>query len=69
MVRVIVNSDDILVFDQSVSEEYIKLYAEELEIIRNYGLERSLKGRTRWKWLGGYLKNFSGGIYGAKKSD
>ena len=45
-VRVTVNSDDVLVFGQSVSEEYLKLYqegvfkAEELEIIRNYGLQR-----------------------------
>ena len=45
-VRVTVNSDDILVFNQSVSEEYLKLYqegvfkAEELEIIRKYGLQK-----------------------------
>jgi adenosine deaminase len=44
-VRVTINSDDILVFGQSVSKEYLDLYeagvfsAEELNIIRKTGLE------------------------------
>lgn len=44
-VRVTINSDDILVFGQSVSKEYLDLYeagvfnAEELNIIRKNGLE------------------------------
>lgn len=44
-VRVTINSDDILVFGQSVSSEYLNLYeagvfnAEELNIIRKNGLE------------------------------
>lgn len=43
-IRVTINSDDILVFNQSVSEEYLSLYRaglftpEELDIIRQYGL-------------------------------
>ncbi len=44
-IRVTINSDDILVFNQSVSEEYLSLYRaglftpEELDIIRQYGLD------------------------------
>ncbi len=44
-IRVTTNSDDILVFDQSVSEEYLSLYRaglftpEELDIVREYGLD------------------------------
>ncbi len=44
-IRVTINSDDILVFNQSVSEEYMSLYRsglftpEELDIIRQYGLD------------------------------
>ena len=44
-IRVTLNSDDILVFNQSVSEEYLSLYRaglftpEELDIIRQYGLD------------------------------
>ena len=44
-IRVTINSDDMLVFDQSVSEEYLSLYTvglftpEELDIIRQYGLD------------------------------
>lgn len=43
-IRVTINSDDILVFDQSISEEYLSLYRaglfapEELDIIRHSGL-------------------------------
>ncbi len=43
-IRVTINTDDLLVFDQSVSEEYLNLYregvfsVEELEIIRLNGL-------------------------------
>lgn len=43
-VRVTINSDDILVFGQSVSQEFLSLYrvglftAEELNVIRKYGL-------------------------------
>ncbi|MFZ5988985.1 MAG: adenosine deaminase [Bacillota bacterium] len=43
-VKVTVNSDDILVFDQSVSQEFLNLYeaglfsTEELNLIRKYGL-------------------------------
>jgi adenosine deaminase len=43
-IPVTVNTDDLLIFDSSVSEEYLKLYAnkvfsiEELEIIRQTGL-------------------------------
>jgi len=44
-IRITINSDDILVFNQSVSEEYLSLYRaglftpEELDIIRQYGLD------------------------------
>ncbi len=44
-IRVTVNSDDILVFNQSISEEYLSLYRvglfapKELDIIRQYGLD------------------------------
>jgi len=43
-IRVTVNTDDILLFDQSVSQEFINLFdaglfsAEELNVIRKYGL-------------------------------
>jgi adenosine deaminase len=43
-IKVTINSDDVLVFNQGVSEEFLDLYtegvfkAEELEIIRKYGL-------------------------------
>ncbi len=45
-IKVTINSDDIIIFNQSVSEEYLDLYkaglfnAEELDIIREYGLGR-----------------------------
>jgi adenosine deaminase len=48
-VPVTINSDDILVFDQSVSEEYLLLYnegvfnAEELDTIRKESLQANLK--------------------------
>lgn len=44
-VKVTINTDDLLLFDSSVSEEYLKLFnekiftAEELDTIRLYGLE------------------------------
>lgn len=43
-IRVTVNTDDLMVFGQSVSDEYMNLFkagifsAEELDVIRNYGL-------------------------------
>ena len=46
-VRVTINSDDMLIFDQSVTDDYINLYnsgcmsANDLNIIRNYGLGSS----------------------------
>lgn len=48
-VPVTVNTDDLLVFNQSVSQEYWNLFscglmtAKELDQIRNYGLQQSLK--------------------------
>ncbi|MCX6305412.1 MAG: adenosine deaminase [Bacteroidetes bacterium] len=44
-VQVTINTDDVLVFGDGVSEQYLKLFkagvftAEELEVIRQYGLE------------------------------
>lgn len=44
-IRVTINSDDILVFNQSISEEYLSLYRaglfapEELDIVRHNGLD------------------------------
>lgn len=44
-IKVTINSDDIIIFDSEVSEEYIRLYdakvfsAKELNAIRLYGLE------------------------------
>jgi len=45
-IKVTINSDDMLVFNKSVSEQYLLLYqcglftAEELEMIRSYGLQQ-----------------------------
>lgn len=45
-IKVTINTDDMLIFDQSISQEYLNLYnskclsANELNIIRKYGLEQ-----------------------------
>lgn len=50
---VTINSDDCLVFNRSVSDEYVNLFrsgtlnAHELEIIRNYSLENYLQSLNR----------------------
>lgn len=46
-IRVTINSDDMLIFDQSVTQEFLNLYssgcmsANELNIVRGFGLESS----------------------------
>ena len=48
-VRVTINTDDVLLFDQSVSEEYLNLYnadvftVDELDTIRQWGLNSQKK--------------------------